>query len=145
MMRKPKNGDDRILLLNQLRKAVALQVELWDVRLALSDTLERALKDVGDQRAIDPKTIGLFTAHAQAAVRLLRAKSIQSILDKIESVLAHCWVLEKNCKKLPCVVRVNCSYHFRVRFPSPPARFIHLPRELSPSESDIDSPKLSLS
>jgi len=39
MMRKPKNGDDRILLFNQLRKAVALQVELWDVRLALSDTL----------------------------------------------------------------------------------------------------------
>ena len=69
-MRKPKNGDDRILLLNQLRKAVALQVELWDVRLALSETLERALKDVGDQRAIDPQTIDLLLNQERNATAL---------------------------------------------------------------------------
>ena len=41
-MRKPKNVRERTLLLDQLRNAVTLQVELWDVRLALSDTLLNA-------------------------------------------------------------------------------------------------------
>jgi hypothetical protein len=58
------------LLLDQLRKAVTLQVELWDVRLALSDTLEHALKDVGDQRAIDRKTIDLLLNQERNATAL---------------------------------------------------------------------------
>ena len=49
-MRNLKKDIDRNILLDQLRKAVTLQIELWDVRLALSETLERALTDVQAQR-----------------------------------------------------------------------------------------------
>jgi hypothetical protein len=70
IMRKPKNVRERTLLLDQLRKAVTLQVELWDVRLALSDTLEHALKDVGEQRAIDRRTIDLLLNQERNATAL---------------------------------------------------------------------------
>ena len=58
-MRNLKKDINRNLLLDQLRKAVTLQIELWDVRLALSETLERALTDVEAQLPIDVKNLGL--------------------------------------------------------------------------------------
>src|SRR5690242_10002053 len=83
IMRKPKNVRERALLLDQLRKAVTLQVELWDVRLALSDTLERALKDVGDQRTIDPKAIDLLLKQERDATAL--NAELQHVIHAISS------------------------------------------------------------
>ena len=45
-VRNLKKDIDRNLLLDQLRKAVTLQIELWDVRLALAETLERKIDAV---------------------------------------------------------------------------------------------------
>jgi hypothetical protein len=87
MMKIQRDVTDRNLLLDQLRKAVTLQIELWDVRLALSDTLGRALNDVGAQRTIDPKTIELFLNQQRNAAAL-------------EAELAH--VAHSMCCVLQC-------------------------------------------
>jgi hypothetical protein len=73
------------LLLDQLRKAVILQVELWDVRLALSDTLEHALKGVDDQRAIGRRTIDLLLNEDRNATAL--NAELQHVIQAISSGL----------------------------------------------------------
>ena len=69
-VRNLKKDIDRNILLDQLRKAVTLQIELWDVRLALSETLERALTDVKAQRPIDVETIGLLVSQHRNTIAL---------------------------------------------------------------------------
>ena len=69
-MRNLKKDIDRNILLDQLRKAVTLQIELWDVRLALSETLERALTDVEAQLPIDVKTIVLLVSQHRNTIGL---------------------------------------------------------------------------
>ena len=86
-VRNLKKDIDRNILLEQLRKAVTLQIELWDVRLALSETLERALTDVKAQRPIDVKTIVLLVSQHRNTIAL--DSKLQRVLHYISSALGR--------------------------------------------------------
>jgi len=86
-VRNLKKDINRNLLLDQLRKAVTLQIELWDVRLALSETLERALTDVEAQRPIDVETVGLLVSQHRNTIALY--SELQRVLHCISSALGR--------------------------------------------------------
>ena len=86
-MRNLKKDIDRNILLDQLRKAVTLQIELWDVRLALSETLERALTDVEAQRPIDVETIGLLVSQHRNTIAL--ESDVRCAMHYISSALGR--------------------------------------------------------
>ena len=82
-----KKDIDRNILLDQLRKAVTLQIELWDVRLALSETLERALTDVEAQLPIDAKTIVLLVNQHRNTIAL--ESDVRRAMHYISSALGR--------------------------------------------------------
>ena len=86
-VRNLKKDIDRNILLDQLRKAVTLQIELWDVRLALSETLERALTDVEAQLPIDVKTIVLLVNQHRNTIAL--ESDVRRAMHYISSALGR--------------------------------------------------------
>ena len=86
-VRNLKKDIDRNILLDQLRKAVTLQIELWDVRLALSETLERALTDVEAQLPIDVKTIVLLVSQHRNTIAL--ESDVRRAMHYISSALGR--------------------------------------------------------
>ena len=86
-VRNLKKDIDRNILLDQLRKAVTLQIELWDVRLALSEALERASTDVESQRPIDVKTIVLLVSQHRNTIAL--ESEVRRAMQYISSALGR--------------------------------------------------------
>jgi hypothetical protein len=88
------------MLLDQPRKAVTLQTELWDARLALSEELERTASDVMAQRTIETTTTdALLKKHRN--------------LTALESDLGH--AMRSLCRSLRC--KADCVVA-QVRAPS---------------------------
>jgi hypothetical protein len=86
-VRNLKKDIDRNLLLDQLRKAVTLQIELWDVRLALAETLERAFTDVEAQHPIDARAIVLLVGQHRNTIGL--ESEIQRAMHYISGALGR--------------------------------------------------------
>jgi hypothetical protein len=92
MMRLRTVGD-RNLLLDQLRKAVTLQIELWDARLALSEGLERTADDLMAQHTIATMTFDTLLKKHRNVIALESAlrDAVLSLCSSVGCELA--WVI----------------------------------------------------